>query len=374
MTSANMGERTKKRLVVKVGTNTLTGGEDRLARPAMLDVVRQIARLAADGHQVALVSSGAIVAGRQALAVARNGRDIPFKQVLAAVGQTKLMQMWDELFSAENLIVAQTLLTRADLADRQGYLNARNTLLALLERHVVPIINENDVVATEEIKIGDNDNLSALVANLIDADLLILLTDQEGLYTADPRRHATATLIREVPAITDEIIALAAGAGTSRGTGGMATKLQAARLATESGVTVLVAGGTTDNVLVRSVTGEAIGTRFPSNRTRMESRKRWILAGLAGKAAAHIDAGAATALGRGRSLLPAGVVRVKGPFDRGDSVNIVGPEGKVIGCGVANYGAADLERIKGCRSAEIPAILGYNFGDEVIHRNNVVML
>jgi glutamate 5-kinase len=369
-----MGERTKKRLVVKVGTNTLTGGEDHLARPAMAGVVRQIAKLVRDGHEVALVSSGAIVAGRQALDVARNGKAIPFKQVLAAVGQTKLMQMWDDLFSREELIVAQTLLTRADLADRQGYLNSRNTLLALLDRRVVPIINENDVVATEEIKIGDNDNLSALVANLIDADLLILLTDQAGLYTADPRRSSSATLISEVPVISDEVLALAAGAGTSRGTGGMMTKLQAARLATESGITVLVVGGTTDNVLVRAVKGEAVGTRFPSSRTRMESRKRWILSGLAGKAAAHIDAGAVTALGRGRSLLPAGVVTVKGPFDRGDSVNIVGPEGKAIGCGVANYSSADLERIKGCRSAQITQILGYNFGDEVIHRNNVVML
>src|SRR5687768_18226967 len=279
-----MGERTKKRLVVEVGTNTLTGGEDRLSRPAMLGVVRQIARLVREGHQVALVSSGAIVAGRQALQISRTAKDIPFKQVLAAVGQARLMQLWDDLFSREDLIVAQTLLTRADLADRQGYLNSRNTLLALLDRRVVPIINENDVVATEEIKIGDNDNLSALVANLIDADLLILLTDQEGLYTADPRRNTSATLIPEVPVITDEILALAAGAGTARGTGGMMTKLQAARLATESGVTVLVAGGTTDNVLLRSVKGESIGTRFPSNRTRMESRKRWIVSGLAGKA------------------------------------------------------------------------------------------
>jgi len=373
-----MGERAGKRLVVKVGTNTLTGGEDHLARPAMLGVARQIARLVRDGHQVALVSSGAIVAGRQALAISQNGkaasRDIPFKQVLAAVGQTRLMQMWDDLFSEEDLIVAQTLLTRADLADRQGYLNARNTLLALLERQVVPIINENDVVATEEIKIGDNDNLSALVANLIDADLLILLTDQLGLFTADPRRHATATLIAEVPVISDEIIALAAGAGSTRGTGGMATKLQAARLATESGISVLVAGGTTDNVLVRAAKGEAVGTRFPSSRTRMESRKRWILAGISGKAAAQIDAGAVSALGRGRSLLPAGLVTVKGPFDRGDSVNIVGPDGKTIGCGVANYSSADLERIKGCRSPQITQILGYNFGDEMIHRNNVVML
>jgi glutamate 5-kinase len=369
-----MGDRKNQRLVVKVGTNTLTGGEDRLSRPQMSGVVRQISRLVRDGHQVALVSSGAIVAGREALQISRNGKDIPFKQVLAAVGQARLMQIWDDLFSREDLIVAQTLLTRGDLADRQGYLNARNTLLALLDRKVVPIINENDVVATEEIKIGDNDNLSALVANLIDADLLILLTDQSGLYTADPRRNSTATLISEVPAITDDILALAAGSGSVRGTGGMMTKVQAARLATESGVTVVVAGGTTENVLVRVVNGESIGTRFPSNRTRMESRKRWILAGLAGKAAAQIDAGAASALAGGRSLLPAGVVNVKGPFDRGDSVNIVGPEGKTIACGVANYSAADLERIKGCRSPEITQILGFHFGDEVIHRNNVVML
>jgi glutamate 5-kinase len=369
-----MTERSSKRLVVKIGTNTLTGGQDHLSRPEMCGIAKQVARLVRDGHQVALVSSGAIVAGRQVLQAARNGKDIPFKQVLAAVGQAKLMQIWDELFSNEQVIVAQTLLTRGDLADRQGYLNARNTLLALLDRQVVPIINENDVVATEEIKIGDNDNLSALVANLIDADLLILLTDQAGLYTADPRRNPHATLIAEVPVISDEILALAAGAGTARGTGGMLTKVQAARLATESGVTVLVADGTTENVLVRVLKGEAVGTRFPSNRTRMESRKRWILAGLAGKAAAHIDGGAVTALGRGRSLLPAGVVSLKGPFDRGDSVNIIGPEGRTIACGVANYSAADLDRIKGCRSSEITQILGYHLGDEVIHRNNVVML
>jgi glutamate 5-kinase len=369
-----MGDRTKKRLVVKVGTNTLTGGEDGLSRSAMAGVAGQIARLVREGHQVALVSSGAIVAGRQALELSRNGKDIPFKQVLAAVGQAKLMKVWDDLFSREGLIVAQTLLTRGDLADRLGYLNSRNTLLALLERQVVPIVNENDVVATEEIKIGDNDNLSALVANLIDADLLVLLTDQQGLFTADPRRSASATLIADVPVITDDVVALASGAGSVRGTGGMATKVQAARLATESGVSVLIAGGTTENVLVKAAHGDAVGTRFWSNRTRMESRKRWILSGLSGKAAAHIDAGAVVALGRGRSLLPAGVVNVKGPFDRGDSVNIIGPDGKAVGCGVANYSAADLVRIKGCRSAEIARILGYTLGDEIVHRNNLVML
>jgi glutamate 5-kinase len=369
-----MPTRAVKRLVVKIGTNMLTGGEDRLSRTQMAGIARQIARLVRDGHQVALVSSGAIVAGRQALEISRNGKDIPFKQVLAAVGQTRLMQVWDELFTCEQLVVAQTLLTRGDLADRQGYLNARNTLLALLDRKVIPIINENDVVATDEIRIGDNDNLSALVANLVDADLLILLTDQSGLYTSDPRRNSSAALIEEVPVITDDIVALAAGAGSVRGTGGMVTKVQAARLATESGITVLVAGGTTENVLIRAAKGDLVGTRFPTSRTRLESRKRWILSGLAGKAAAHIDAGAASAVARGRSLLPAGVVRVRGPFDRGDSVNIIGPEGKTIACGVVNYSAADLERIKGAKSAAISQILGFHLGDEVIHRNNVVML
>lgn len=369
-----MTERPGKRLVIKVGTNTLTGGGESLDRSPMQDVARQVTRLVREGHEVALVSSGAIVAGREALRLKRNGKDIAFKQVLAAVGQAKLMQTWDQLFATHGITVAQTLLTRADLADRQGYLNARNTLLALMERGVVPIVNENDVVAVEEIKIGDNDNLSAMVANLVDADLLVLVTDQAGLYTADPRRNAAATLIKEVPVISDEIVALAAGAGTVRGTGGMMTKIQAARLATESGIIVLVVGGSTDNVLVRAVAGEGIGTRFPASRTGLESRQRWILSGLGGRAAARIDDGATTALRRGRSLLPAGVVEVKGPFDRGDSVNIIGPEGKTLACGVANYGSGDLERIKGCRSAQIAQILGYHYGDEAIHRNNLVML
>lgn len=366
--------RPRRRLVVKVGTSTLTNGTDSLCRPVMLDVVRQVAQLVEGGDQVALVTSGAIVAGREALHVARDAKDIPFKQVLAAVGQARLMQTWDQLFSHYGLIVAQTLLTRADLADRQRYLNARNTLLALLDRRVVPIVNENDVVAVDEIKIGDNDNLSALVANLMDADLLVLLTDTAGLYTADPRRDSSATLIAEVPVISDAIVRLARGAGSARGTGGMATKVQAARLATESGIAVLIADGRADNVLVQAAAGEAVGTRFPPARTGLESRKRWILAGLAGTASARIDAGAAEALSRGRSLLPAGIVAVKGRFDRGDSVSIIDSAGKAIGCGVVNYSSADLDRIKGCKSSKIASVLGYHYGDEVVHRNNLVVL
>jgi glutamate 5-kinase len=367
-------KRSKRRLVVKVGTNTLTNGADSLCRPVMLNIVRQVAQLLERGDQVALVTSGAIVAGREALGMARDAKDIPLKQVLAAVGQARLMQTWDQLFSHYGLIVAQTLLTRADLADRQRYLNARSTLLTLLDRGVVPVVNENDVVAVEEIKIGDNDNLSALVANLVDADLLVLLTDTAGLYTADPRRDSSATLVTEVPKISDAILRLAEGAGTARGTGGMATKIQAARLATESGIAVLIADGRADNVIVRASEGESIGTRFPPVRSGVESRKRWILAGLAGTAAARIDEGAAEALTRGRSLLPAGVVDLTGRFDRGDSVSIVGPSGKAVACGVVNYSAADLARIKGCRSSQIAAVLGYHYGDEAIHRSNLVML
>ena len=369
-----MSRRPNRRLVVKVGTNTLTNGADRLSRPVMLEVVRQIAQLLSGGDQVALVTSGAIVAGREALQVGRDARDIPFKQVLAAVGQVRLMHTWDQLFAHYGLTVAQTLLTRADLGDRQRYLNARNTLLALLDRGVVPIVNENDVVAVEEIKIGDNDNLSAFVANLVDADCLVLLTDTAGLFTADPRADPSATLIDEVPVISDEVERLAAGAGTTRGTGGMATKVQAARLATESGVTVLIADGRADNVLIRAAAGEPVGTRFPAVRSGLESRKRWILTGLASGAAARVDPGAVAALAQGRSLLPAGIVELTGPFERGDSINIVDPAGQRVGCGVVNYGAADLVRIKGCQSSQIASVLGYHYGDEAIHRSNLVVL
>jgi len=363
-----------RRLVVKVGTNTLTRGGERLHRPTMSDIVRQVACLAHRGHRVVLVSSGAIAAGREALAVSGNGKDIPFKQVLAAVGQPQLMQVWEELFASHGLTIAQTLLTRADLSDRQRYLNARNTLLALLDLRVVPIVNENDVVAVEEIKIGDNDNLSALVANLIDADLLMLLTDTAGLFTADPRRDPTATLIPEVPAITDSVIAVAAGAGTERGTGGMTTKVQAARLATESGICVVVADGTAEDMIVRAAEGVGVGTRFPPARTKVESRKRWILAGLVGTANLRIDEGAVDALQARRSLLTAGVVDVSGSFDRGDTTTISGPDEKPIACGVANYSAADLRKIRGHRSEKIATVIGYQYGPEAIHRSNLVML
>jgi glutamate 5-kinase len=364
-----------RRMVVKIGSSTLTAGTDRLNRPQMLELVRQFAHLHEQGLDIVIVSSGAMVTGREALGFPKGRKDIPFKQVLAAVGQARLMQVWDQLFSLYGVVVAQALLTREDLADRQRYLNARNTLLALLERKVIPIVNENDVVAVDEIKIGDNDNLSALVSNVIDADLLVLLTDIAGLYTADPRLDPTATLIPAVREIDTAIEALGGKAGSDRGVGGMVTKIQAARLATESGTPVVIADGSVRDVLERLVQGEAIGTRFIPSESQVESRKRWIISGLASRGEVSVDNGAAVALLRnGRSLLPAGISEVRGHFERGDTITIKDSNGKRLACGVANYGAADMDRIRGLRSAEIEAILGYEYGEEAVHRNNLVLV
>src|SRR3990170_7592497 len=302
---------------------------------------------------------------------------MPFRQMLAAVGQSDLMQAYQELFAWHDITVAQTLLTRRDLADRQGYLNARNTLLGLLELGVVPIINENDVVAVEEIegaRIGDNDNLSALVANVVDADLLLLLTDQAGLCPAAPRRDAGARLVPRVDQIDAEIERLA-GDTRGRGVGGMVTKLQAAKLALAGGADVVIADGREPDVLVRLTGGEGIGTLFPTNVDRMESRKRWMVAGLSLKGSIAVDAGASKALcEQRRSLLPAGVREVSGSFQRGDAVAITDGDGQRIACGIANYSAEEILRIRGVRSDRIETVLGHHYGGEVVHRDNLVVL
>ena len=367
-----------RRIVAKFGTNLLTAGTDQLDRATMSSLVAQVVRLMDEGREVLVVTSGAIAAGRQRLAIDKNRRDIPFRQVLASVGQAHLMQLYDGLFAARGRVVAQTLLSKRDLSDRIGYLNARNTLLGLLEMGVVPIVNENDAVAIDEIagaRIGDNDNLSALVANLIDADLLALLTDTGGLYTADPRTHKTATLIERIDRVTPDIEAIAGGSESGRGTGGMVTKLQAAKLATGGGSDVFIADGRERNTLYRLATGEHVGTMLPARKSRVESRKRWMLSGLTTKGAIVVDAGAAKALvERGRSLLPAGVRDVQGPFKRGDTVNIVLPDGHAVACGITNYDDRDLRAIQGLRSDRIESVLGHQYGSEVVHRNNLVVL
>ncbi|MBI2303733.1 MAG: glutamate 5-kinase [Chloroflexi bacterium] len=364
------------RIVVKVGTNVLTAGTDRLDLEVMASLVGQMARLHEAGMETIVVSSGAVAAGRHRLGLAKDRRGIPFRQVLAAVGQSRLMDAYDQLFGWHGIIVAQTLLTKADLSDRGGYLNARNTLLALMELGVIPIVNENDVVAVDELKgakFGDNDNLSAMVANLVDADLLILFTDTQGLHTADPHRDPTARLISRVEHIDGETERLAKG--RYRGVGGMATKIQAARLATASGVAVIIAYGRERDVLTRLVAGESLGTFFSPTTSKLESRKRWLLSGLSSRGSLVVDEGASRAVRElNRSLLAAGVKSIEGDFQRGDVVAIVDDGGRSIACGIVNYSATDIDAIKGYPSQRIQALLGYQYGAEVVHRNNLVVL
>ncbi|MEE8336876.1 MAG: glutamate 5-kinase [Dehalococcoidia bacterium] len=376
------GGLTHRRVVVKVGTNLLTAGGAGLDGAEMSRIAVQIAALRARGGEAILVSSGAIEAGRERLRASDRGSDLPHDlhrdQVLAAVGQSRLMSLWDERLEAEGIISAQALLTRADLADRLGYLNARNTLLALLDLRVVPIVNENDVVSVEEIEhsvIGDNDNLSALVANLVDADLLLLLTDTAGLHTADPATSAGAALIETVEVIDESIERAAAGAPGTRGKGGMRTKVEAARIATQYGAHVVIADGRADDIVLRAAAGEPAGTHFLPAGDRIESRRRYLLSGLPVRGTIVVDEGAAGALERdGTSLLPVGAVRVSGNFGRGDVVRIEATDGHHIANGISNYGVADAAQLCGVRSDGIAALLGHEYGEELVHRNNLVLV
>ncbi len=365
-----------KRIVVKLGTSTLTAGTSNLSPPRLVDLVRQMAELHKGGEDVILVTSGAIAVGRERLDFPQLPKNIPAKQMLAAIGQPRLMAIYEQLFGLYGIMVAQVLLTRTDLALRRSYLNSRNTLIALLERRIVPIVNENDTVATEEIRVGDNDNLSAMVANLIEADLLVLLTDQPGLFTADPRRDPHAELIVEIDQeqIPERVWRAAGGTGNGLGTGGMVTKLQAAELARRSGAKVVIARGSDPDVLLRIVADEPLGTRFLPVGSAVEGRKRFLLASGQTLGLVKIDGGAAVALKNGGSLLPVGLIEVVGTFERGDALRIVGPNGEEIGRGLSNYASADLVRIIGRQSEEIEKILGYAYGDEVVHRSNMVLL
>jgi len=363
-------------IVVKLGTSSLTSGTSKISPPFLVELARQVTQLHSDGHQVILVSSGAIAAGREKLGFPQLPKDLPAKQMLSAIGQPRLMAIYEQVFGLYGLTLAQVLLTRTDLADRRRYLNARNTLTALLSHGAIPIINENDTVATEEIRVGDNDNLSALVANVVEADLLILLTDQLGLFTADPRNNPDAKLVEEIstPEIPQEIWEAASGSGTKLGTGGMVTKLQAADLARRSGTTVVIAQGTEPNILPRSANKERVGTRFSPVISALESRKRFILAGRLAPGQITVNKGAADAVDRGGSLLPIGITQVSGEFDRGDTVRVLDESGRELARGISNYSSADLARLRGRHSDEIESLLGYDYGDEVIHRNDLVLL
>ena len=375
MTHSPQSKPTGRRVVIKLGTSVLTAGTPHLSRPRLLDLVRQCARLHRDGVEVILVSSGAMAAGKEQMGFPELPPDVPAKQMLSAVGQPRLMGLYGQFFGIYDIPVAQMLLTREDLQGRRRYLNARQTLTALLRQRVLPIINENDTVTAEEIRVGDNDNLSAMVATLAEADLLILLTDQPGLFTADPRTDPDARLIPRVESIDERLYAAAGGAGTRLGTGGMITKLQAAETATRGGTEVIIASGDEPDVILRLMDGEALGTRFAPHTDRLEHRKRWLLAGYTTSGRIIVDDGAARALRQmGRSLLPIGITGVSGHFQRGDTVGVYAPSGREIARGLVRYSADDIRRIARRHSDDIEAILGYTYGPTVIHRNDLVLL
>jgi glutamate 5-kinase len=366
---------TARRLVVKVGSSLVTDEGRGLDAAAVTRWAAQIAGLKRAGRQIVLVSSGAIAEGIKRLGWTARPSAIHELQAAAAVGQMGLVQAYESAFAEFGLRTAQILLTHEDLADRRRYLNARSTLVTLLALDVIPIINENDTVTTDEIRFGDNDTLGALVTNLIEADVLILLTDQQGLFTADPRRDPAATLVRAARAGDSQLEAMAGGAGSAIGSGGMLSKVLAAKRAARSGASTIIADGREEDVLTRLAAGEDIGTSLVAPEISLAARKQWLAdhVQLAGRLT--LDAGAVRALVRdGKSLLPIGVVRVDGNFERGEIVGCFDPDGREIARGLVNYSAQEAARIARKPSSGIEAILGYVDESELIHRDNLVLL
>ena len=364
-----------RRLVVKVGSSLVTNEGRGLDHAAVARWAAEISALRREGREVVLVSSGAIAEGMQRLGWAARPKAIHELQAAAAVGQMGLVQAYEAAFAGYGLHTAQILLTHDDLADRRRYLNARSTLRTLIALSVIPIINENDTVTTDEIRVGDNDTLGALVTNLIEADVLVLLTDQQGLYTADPRRDSQSTLVRTARAGDPALEAMAGGAGSEIGRGGMLTKVLAAKRAARSGASTVIACGREPDVLTRLAAGEAVGTALVAEAQTLAARKQWLAdhVQLAGRLV--LDAGAVRALSReGKSLLPIGVVAVEGSFERGEVVGCFAPDGREVARGLVNYGAADAARILRKPSSQIEAILGWVDEPELIHRDNLVLL
>ncbi|WP_420476126.1 glutamate 5-kinase [Noviherbaspirillum sp. ST9] len=364
-----------KRLIIKVGSSLVTNDGKGLDNAAIAKWAEQIAHLRSLGKQVVLVSSGAIAEGMQRLGFDKRPTEVHELQACAAVGQMGLAQIYETSFRQHNLRTAQVLLTHADLADRERYLNARSTLFTLLRLGVVPIINENDTVVTDEIKFGDNDTLGALVANLIEGDSLIILTDQKGLFTADPRKDPAATLVREAKAGDPALEAMAGGAGTGIGRGGMLTKILAARRAATSGAHTVIAWGREEQVLTRLAAGEAIGTQLVAQTAQLTARKQWMADHLQTAGRVVLDAGAVQKLtAEGKSLLPIGVIEVSGEFGRGDVITCTDETGRPVARGISNYASSDARRIMRRPSTEILSILGFVEEPELVHRDNLVLL
>ena len=364
-----------KRIVIKIGSSTLTYANGKLNLGKIDKLARQMSDLINQGKELILVTSGAIAVGVARLGLPERPKTIPGKQAAAAVGQGILMHTYEKIFADYGQTVAQVLLTKADAIDRKRYTNCKNTFLALIEQGVLPIVNENDVVAVDEIKIGDNDTLSAIVASVIDADLLVILSDIDGLYTANPQTDPDATLVSEVTHITPEIEKSAGGAGSNLGTGGMTTKIQAAKIAVNSGVAMMIVSGEQPNIIARVMQGELLGTIFLCRDSRLQFRKRWLAFGCQITGKIFVDDGCANALlQRGSSLLPAGVTRVEDSFDVGATVSVYNSCGQEIARGLVNFTSEDLRTVQGLKTPQVEQALGHRVYNEVIHRDNLILL
>lgn len=365
-----------KRIVIKVGTSTITYANGKRNFSQIDRLAREISDLQNQGKEMILVTSGAVAVGVDRMGLPGKPKTIPGKQAAAAVGQGVLMHTYEKFFADYGQIVAQVLITKTEAIDRHRYTNTRNTFMELMRQRVIPIVNENDVVALDELKIGDNDNMSALVAGIVDADLVIILSDVDGLYTANPQTHPDAVIVPEVAEITPEIEASAGGVGSARGTGGMATKIQAAKAATSSGIHLVIASGTEKNAITRVLQGEELGTLFVSRENRLQFRKRWLAFGAKIAGSIVVDDGCAKAVRKagGCSILPAGVFAVQGDFLPGSTVSVIDKDAHELARGLVHYSSAELEQIKGCNSGEIANILGHKNFDEVIHRDDLVIL
>jgi glutamate 5-kinase len=364
-----------KRWVVKIGSALLTNDGEGLDREAIAGWVDQISTMVSSGVEVVLVSSGSVAEGMKRLGLDARPKSMHQLQAAAAVGQMGLVQVYEENFQRHDLHTAQILLTHDDLSDRQRYLNARSTLRELIRLGVVPVVNENDTVVTDEIKFGDNDTLGALVANLVEADLLVILTDQQGLFTADPRSNPDASLISETQASNDRLDAMAAGGAGVLGRGGMATKVRAARLAARSGAHTVVASGRLDDVLLKVSAGEEVGTWFKPDAQTLDARKQWLAGHLRAKGELVLDAGAVRALIEGnRSLLSVGVRQVSGVFNRGEVVVCRDESGRVVAHGLVNYDVDEVLKVIGKSSEQFESVLGYLGEEELIHRDNLVLM
>jgi glutamate 5-kinase len=362
-----------RRVVIKIGSGVISN-DDGLDTGIIAAIVRDVAELRRQGFEVVIVSSGAVAAGKGDLGIIGRPRTIPLKQAAAAIGQSRLMRAYKEALRPLGLTAGQVLLTRDDLANRRRYLNARNTLMTLLEYGVIPIINENDTVVVDEIRFGDNDNLSALVTNLVEAHLLVILSDVDGLFDSDPGKNPGAQLIPLVERIGSGIEAMAGDSASLFGTGGMVTKIRAAKRASLYGVGTAIINGRTPGILVRFFAGEELGTYFLPARDRMAAKKHWIAFTKKPRGKLFVDDGARNALvSKGKSLLPSGIQGVEGGFDRGDAVRLCTLDGIGFAKGVINYTLPELLRIMGKKSSEIEGILGYKYGDEIVHRDNLVL-